>query len=60
MTVVIDSSTPGRVARFRPAWRKCMTMTIRPTSTIEFIGFQATNTIGYYHAKTASVHTALA
>jgi len=25
-----------------------MTMTRRPTSTIEFIGFQATNTIGYY------------
>jgi len=26
------------VARFRPAWRKCMVMTIRPTSTIGFIG----------------------
>src|SRR5262245_31708914 len=48
MVVVIDSSAPGRVARFRPAWRKCMTMTIRPTSTIGFIGLQETNTIGYY------------
>src|SRR5215470_10514910 len=47
MVVVIDSSAPGRVARFRPAWRKCMTMTRRPTSTIEFIGQQATNTIVY-------------
>src|SRR5262249_10759704 len=48
MVVVIDSSAPGRVARFRPAWRKCMTMARRPTSTIGLIGLQATNTIGYY------------
>src|SRR5262249_39647301 len=34
MVVVIDSSAPGRVARFRPAWRKCMAMTRRPTSTL--------------------------
>src|SRR5215831_305508 len=47
MVVVIDSSAPGRVARFRPAWRKCMAMTRRPTSAIGFIGLQATNTIGY-------------
>src|SRR2546427_12725670 len=47
MVVVIDSSAPGRVARFRPAWRKCMAMTIRSTSTIGVIGLQATNTIGY-------------
>src|SRR5215510_14254184 len=47
MVVVIDSSAPGRVARFRPAWRKCMAMTRRPTSTIGFIGLQATSTIGY-------------
>src|SRR6266446_6882394 len=46
--VVIDSSVPGRVARFLPAWRKCMTMTIRLASTIVFIGLQETNTIGYY------------
>src|SRR5262245_24189577 len=48
MVVVIDASAPGRVARFRPAWRKCIAMTIRPTSTIGAIGLQATNTIGYY------------
>src|SRR6266852_1211837 len=30
MVVVIDSSVPGRVTCFRPAWRKCMAMTIRP------------------------------
>src|SRR5256712_5556072 len=48
MVVVIDASAPGRVARFRPAWRKCMAMTRRPTSTIGAIGLQATNTIGYY------------
>src|SRR5262245_23826434 len=48
MVVVIDFSAPGRVTRFRPAWRKCMAVTRRPTSTIEFIGLKATNTIGYY------------
>src|SRR6266446_933790 len=47
MVVVIDSSVPGRVAHVRPAWRKCMTMTIRPASTIVLIGLQETNTIGY-------------
>src|SRR4029450_5282529 len=47
MVVVIDSSAPGRVACFRPAWRKYMAMPIRPTSTIGFISLQATNTIGY-------------
>src|SRR2546428_6872748 len=30
MVVVIDSSVPGRVTCFRPAWRKCMAMTRRP------------------------------
>src|SRR5712691_4301598 len=38
MVVSIDSSVPGRVAHFRPAWRKCMTMTIGPSSTIAFVG----------------------
>src|SRR5215813_3852325 len=33
-TRVIDASVPGRVAHLLPAWRKCVTMTIRPTSTI--------------------------
>jgi hypothetical protein len=28
-----------------------MTMTIRPVSTIEFIGLSETNTIGYYRAE---------
>src|SRR2546427_12306131 len=46
--VVIDSSVPGRVARFLPAWRKCMTMTIGPACTIVFVGLSETNTIGYY------------
>src|SRR5262245_38424031 len=35
MVVVIDSSVPGRVAHLLPAWRKCMTMTIRPTRTTD-------------------------
>src|SRR5713101_3386800 len=39
MVVVIDSSVPGSVAHLRPAWRKCLTMTIRPTSTIVLIGY---------------------
>src|SRR4029453_4116151 len=47
MGVVIGSSVPGRVAHLLPAWRKCLTMTIRPTSTIVSIGLQETNTIGY-------------
>src|SRR6516225_3409074 len=34
MVVVIDSSVPGRVAHLLPAWRKCLTMTIRTASTI--------------------------
>src|SRR5262249_38063923 len=37
-TVIMSSSVPRRVARFQPAWRKCMPMTIRPASTIVFIG----------------------
>src|SRR4029434_832137 len=44
---VIDTSAHGRFTCFRPAWRKYMTMPIRPTSTIGFISLQATNTIGY-------------
>src|SRR6266536_4419083 len=51
MVVVIDASVPGSVAHLRPEWRKCLTMTIRPTSTIVLIGLSETNTIGYY--KTA-------
>src|SRR5437879_87853 len=47
MVVVIDSSTPGRVAHLRRAWRKCLTMTIRPACTIALIGLSETNTIGY-------------
>src|SRR5438552_12703646 len=47
--VVMCSSVPGRVLRFLPAWRKCMTMTIRLTRTI---GFEDTNTIGYYRGRT--------
>src|SRR5262249_24593245 len=47
MVVVIDSSVPRRVARFQPVWRKCMTTTIRPVSTIALIGLSETNTIGY-------------
>jgi hypothetical protein len=39
---------PGRVSRCRPAWRKCMISTIRPVSTIVFIGLSETNTIGSY------------
>src|SRR2546425_11719418 len=48
MVVVIDSSTPGRVAHLRRAWRKCLTMTIRPACTIALLGLSETNTIGYY------------
>src|SRR5262249_24779027 len=48
MVVVIDSSVPRRVARFQPVWRKCMTTTIRPVSTMILIGLSETNTIGYY------------
>src|SRR6266699_7256886 len=48
MVVVIDSSVPGRVTRFLPAWRKCMTMTIGPACTIVFVGLSETNTIGSY------------
>src|SRR5215468_1097810 len=48
LVVVIDSSVPGRVAHLLPAWRKYVTMTIGPTSTIVLIGLQETNTIGYY------------
>src|SRR5712691_8648364 len=44
----MESSVPGRVTRFRAAWRKCMTRTMRPASTIVFISLQETNTIGYY------------
>src|SRR5215831_13705770 len=47
-TVIMGSSVPRWVARFQPAWRKCMPMTTRPASTIVLIGLQATNTIGYY------------
>src|SRR5262249_24935195 len=53
MVVVIDSSAPGRVARFRPAWRRCMAMARRPTSTIRLIDLQATNTIGYQRGGSA-------
>src|SRR5712691_1359834 len=53
MVVVIDSSTPGRVAHLRRAWRKCLTMTIRPACTIALIGLSETNTIGYYTARFA-------
>jgi hypothetical protein len=38
MVVVIDSSVPRRVARFQPVWRKYMTTTIRPVSTIVLTG----------------------
>src|SRR5262245_35339861 len=48
MVVVIDSSVPRRVARLQPVWRKCMTTTIRPVSTMVLIGLSETNTIGYY------------
>src|SRR5215510_6814661 len=48
MVVVIDSSVPLRVARLQPVWRKCMTTTIRPVSTMVLIGLYETNTIGYY------------
>ena len=34
-----------------------MAMTIRPTSTIGFIGLQATNTIGYERHVEAEQHT---
>src|SRR5207237_10598573 len=43
------SCVPGRGLRFLPVWRKCMTMTIRLTRTI---GFEDTNTIGYYRGRT--------
>src|SRR5262245_18174737 len=49
MVVVIDSSVPGRVARLQPVWRKCMTTTRRPVSTMVLIGLSETNTIGYYY-----------
>ena len=65
MVVVIDSSVPGRVARFLPAWRKYMPMTIRPASTIvlsvcqrltpsvtTFIPFGG-STLGFIHAFVA-------
>src|SRR5262245_45204014 len=48
MVVVIDSSVPRRVARLQPVWRKCMTTTRRPVSTMVLIGLSETNTIGYY------------
>jgi hypothetical protein len=32
-----------------------MTMTIRPVSTIEFIGLSETNTIGYYRKTKVAV-----
>src|SRR5262245_36915105 len=48
MVVVIDSSVPRRVARFQPVWRKCMTTTRRPVSTMVLIGLSETNTIGFY------------
>jgi len=38
LVVVIGSSVPGRVAHWLPAWRKCLSMTTRPTSTIILIG----------------------
>src|SRR5262249_27476676 len=50
MVVLIDSSVPRRVARFQPVWRKCISTTRRPVSTIILIGLQETNTIGYYRA----------
>src|SRR5882724_7781494 len=50
--VVMCSSVPGRVLRFLPAWRKCMTITIRLTRTI---GFEDTNTIGYVGRGRGSV-----
>src|SRR5262245_22612454 len=54
MVVVLDSSVPGGGAHLRPAWRKCLTMTIRPTSTMVVIGLQETNTIGYLRYCEAS------
>src|SRR5262244_823021 len=53
MVVVIDSSIPRRVARLQPVWRKCMTTTIRPVSTMVLIGLSETNTIGYYSSVCA-------
>src|SRR5262249_8738259 len=55
MVVVIDSSVPRRVARLQPVWRKCMTTTRRPVSTMVLIGLSETNTIGHYsrHPETA-------
>src|SRR5262245_24993428 len=43
-------------------WRKCMLMTIRPVSTIKFIGLSETNTIGYVSSLPSSrvVHTCIA
>src|SRR2546430_16378755 len=55
MVVVIDSSTPGRVAHLRRAWRKCLTMTIRPACTIALLGLSETNTIGYYACFQAAI-----
>src|SRR5499426_1019200 len=49
MVVVIDSSVPRRVARLQPVWRKCMTTTRRPVSTIVLIGLSETNIIMYYY-----------
>src|SRR5262245_38464410 len=57
--VIMGSSVPRRVARFQPAWRKCMPMTRRPASTIAFIGLSETNTIGYYLTPTCVAHRAL-
>src|SRR5215470_8141877 len=61
--VIMGSSVPGKVWRFRPVWRKYMTITIRPVSTRESIGLSETNTIGYYilffiHLETRKIHIA--
>src|SRR5262244_2795015 len=55
MVVVMDSSVPRRVARLQPVWRKCMTTTIRPVSTMVLIGLSETNTIGYYYPSGGSL-----
>src|SRR5262249_15279530 len=54
-TVIMGSSVPGKGWRFRPVWRKGMAMTIRPGSTIEFIGLSETNTIGYIGVQHAAL-----
>src|SRR5215831_3324269 len=54
MVVVIDSSVPRRVARLQSVWRKCMTTTIRPVSTMILIGLSETNTIGYHTRRCVS------